>query len=163
MPFYHTCSSRGKSVCLRALNWVDNSITIIGTTMVKSFCNKHKSFYKGKIFSEFQISSTVGEMKDTTQPFHPTGWNCTWSPRPIPSPSISAACLYFIHWNHDFLTFEHLEQAATQRTANRKHNHNSHNPKQPSWDALNLLQLCKTMAKPPLIAVGAGFSSFWAN
>lgn len=114
----HTCSSRGKTVCLTALIWVEIIITIIGITMKKPFCNKYKLFYGQKIFSEFQISSTVGEMKSTTHPFHPTGWNCTCSPHPIPSypipfPSISPACLYF---RHDFLNFMHLEQAATRRT-----------------------------------------------
>lgn len=85
MLFGHKCSSRGNNVCLGALSCFETNITTIGTTTKKFLCIKYKLFCRGKIFSEFQISSTVGEMKGTTHLFHLTGWNCIWSPRPIPS------------------------------------------------------------------------------
>lgn len=129
--------------------------------MKKPFCNKYKLFYSRKIFSEFQINSTVGEMKSITHPFHPTGWNCTCSPHPILSHPISIhfpSLSLFQPWLFEFYA---PGASCNSKNSNRNHNHDSHNPKQPSWDILNLFQLQKTMAKPPLIAMGAGFSSVW--
>lgn len=161
MLFCHTGSSRGKNVCLGALSWVGTNIIIIATTMNKSFCSKYKLFYRGMTSSEFQISSAVGEIKDTTQPFHPMGPNCTCSTHPI---HLHFPSLSLFHTPKTWL-FKFYAPGAScdSKNSNRNHNHNSHNPKQPSRDALNFFQLHKTMAKPPLIAMGADFSCFWTN